>query len=76
MKVLKNHRYRARIHLGMLEQVSPNSLIASKFAEVGLQNVTVQGTGRDRWAFGEWRGEDTDADLPSQVVDVTDLGPC
>lgn len=71
--VKQGHRYAGRIKLGMFERIASNDLIAKKFKDVGFDEVTVTGSGSERIARGRWTGEDTTADMPSQVVEVKDL---
>lgn len=66
----KNTTYRAHIKLGFLEGFVSNDVIKGKLEAVGLTRVTVQGSGRERWAFGTWPGNDVEVDLPSQIVGV------
>ena len=66
-------RYRAMIRLGLFEQVASNDAIASKLLDAGFVNVTVTGSGRTRFADGEWGGAPQTAELPDQITTVTVL---
>lgn len=66
-------RYRAEIRLGLFEQVASNATIAEKLQAVGLTNVSVTGSGRERWAFGFWPGGDITIELPEQIVRVDEV---
>lgn len=65
-----NTTYRAIIKLGMFESLVSNATIQGKFEAVGLKHVSVQGSGRERWAFATWEGSEVEVDLPSQIVGV------
>lgn len=71
--VRTGRRYRAHVHLGLFEQVASDATLAEKFAAVGFANVSVVGEGRERWAFGTWPGADATAELPDQIVAVTEV---
>jgi len=63
-------RYRATIRLGFFEGMASNDTIAGKLLDAGFVNVTVHGSGRDRFADGEWSGATQNADLPDQITKV------
>ena len=71
-----HRRYRAQIRLGVFEQVVSNDGLRVRFEAVGLRNVTVTGSGRERTAVGDWLGDEAVVDLPSQIAAVFELGPC
>ena len=71
-----HRRYRAQIKLGVFEQVVNNDGLRARLEAVGLTNVKVEGSGRQRLAFGDWTGDRVVVELPSQIVAVDDLGPC
>jgi hypothetical protein len=62
--------YQATIRLGFFESVASNDSIAAKLLDAGFVNVTVWGSGRDRFARGEWGGATQDAALPEQIKKV------
>ena len=64
-------RYRAKIRLGFFEQVASNDAIAARLSDAGFVNVSVLGSGRDRFADGEWGGATKSAELPDQIQTVT-----
>ena len=66
-------RYRAKIRLGLFEQIASNEDIAQRFRAAGLVQVTVQGSGRDRWAFGVWPGKDVAVQLPEQIQGIDEV---
>ena len=68
MKLVEGLRYRARIHLGVFEQVASNAAIRERLEGAGFMNVAVGGSGRDRTAEGTWGWPTQDADLPDQIV--------
>ena len=63
-------RYTATLRLGVFEQVASNDMVASKLTDAGFVSVTVWGSGRDRFATGEWGGATQEATLPDQVRKV------
>ena len=69
--VEKGKRYRAKLTLGLLQSVAPNSLIADKFRDVGFTDVTVSGSGSTRVAEGLWPHDDAAAEIPDEVSDIT-----
>jgi hypothetical protein len=71
--VHQGKRYQAKIRLGMFEQVASNGTLKERFEGAGFSEVTVQGEGRDRWAFGIWPGQSASAAVPEQVVEVTEI---
>jgi hypothetical protein len=68
MTLVQGARYRARIRLGMFEQIAANGTIRERLEEAGFADVTVIGTGRDRQADGVWGQPTSDVTLPEQVV--------
>ena len=71
--VTTGRRYRATIRLGLFEQVASNDTIAGKLLDAGFVNVTVTGSGRTRFAQGEWGGATQAAELPDQITKVESL---
>lgn len=68
MVLTQGTRYRARIRLGLFEQIASNDAIREKLEEAGFTAVGVGGSGRDRYAEGTWDLQTQNADLPDQVV--------
>ncbi len=68
MTLVEGLRYRARIHLGMFEQVASNESIRERLEGAGFMNVAVGGSGHDRFAEGTWGWPSQDVDLPSEIV--------
>ena len=66
-------RYRAKIALGLLEQFASNELIADRFAGIGFTEVSVAGQGADRTVEALWPLPDTEGEVPSQVVELTEI---
>jgi len=75
MRVTVRHgrRYRARVHLGFLEQVASDEQIAEKLRAAGFEAVTVTGSGRDRWAMGTYTGADATVELDDHLSDVKEI---
>jgi hypothetical protein len=71
--VRKGKRYRATIALGFLEQMASNDTIAGMFRDVGFEDVDVTGGGSRRLAEGLWPGDDTTAEMPSQIVSAVEI---
>ena len=71
--VHKGKRYAARIELTMIESFASNADIATRLIKSGFTNVNVTGSGSERVAHGTWVGEDTTADMPSQITEVKEL---
>jgi hypothetical protein len=69
--VRQGRRYRATLRLGFVERLASNDMIAGKLREAGFTEVSVSGSGAERVAEGLWPGPDATANMPSQVVDVT-----
>lgn len=67
MKLTTGQTYKATLRLGMFEQVAGNDMVASRLTDAGFVRVTVWGSGRDRFATGEWGGATQEAALPEQV---------
>ena len=57
--VRQGRRYRARIELGLFEQVASNDMIAERLREAGFAEVNVTGDGRTREAEALWPVADT-----------------
>lgn len=66
-------RYRARIALGIFESLAGNDTIAHKLTEAGFTGVTVQGSGRTRWAFGVWNQPTQTAAMPDHIAQVDEV---
>jgi hypothetical protein len=69
--VQKGRRYQARIHLGLLQSVASNDMVADKFRGAGFTDVAVTGSGSTRIAEGIWPHDDASAEIPSEVSDIT-----
>ena len=65
--------YRATIRLGLFEQVASNDDVAAKLRDAGFVGVTVTGSGRTRFADGEWGGATTTAELDDHITKVEAL---
>jgi hypothetical protein len=73
--VRKGRRYRATIVLGFFEQVASNDTIAAMLGDAGFSDVAVSGSGSRRSAEALWAGDDTTADMPSQIVSAVEIPP-
>jgi hypothetical protein len=73
--VRKGRRYKATIVLGFFEQVASNDTIAGMLTDAGFADVVVAGSGSRRMAEALWPGDDTTADMPSQVISAVELPP-
>lgn len=69
--VEKGKRYRARIHLGLLQSLASNDMVADKLREAGFTDVVVTGSGSARTAEGVWPGDSASADIPDEVTDIS-----
>jgi hypothetical protein len=74
MTLTKGARYRARLRLGIFEGLASNATIEAKLEEAGFADVTVTGSGRDRFAEGMWGRLTAAVELPDQVVAGTVVG--
>jgi hypothetical protein len=70
--VRRGRRYRAKIQLGLIEQLADNETIAERLREAGFADVTVHGHGPTRTAEALWPNTDASAPLPPQIVDVVE----
>jgi hypothetical protein len=71
--VRRGRRYRARISLGLFEQLAGNQVIAEKLRSAGFADVSVTGSGATRVAEASWVKDDASAALPSQVTEVDEI---
>jgi hypothetical protein len=71
--VEQGKRYRATLHLNLVERLVDNTLIESKFRALGFSGVRVSGTGATRRVEGVWPRKDASAPLPPQIVVVARL---
>ena len=71
--VRQGRRYRAKIALGLLEQIASNEMIAEKLREAGFIEVSVIGDGRTREAEALWPLADASADIPAQVAEIEEI---
>jgi hypothetical protein len=70
--VRQGKRYRATIQLGSFERFATNAMIASRLQAAGFAEVQVEGEGATRQAQAVWPGPDTTADVPRQVIDLSE----
>jgi hypothetical protein len=70
--VRRGRRYRAKIQLGLIEQLADNETIAERLREAGFTEVAVRGSGATRMAEALWPNSDANAPLPPQVIDVVE----
>jgi hypothetical protein len=71
--VRRGRRYRARIRLGLLEQLAGNEVIAQRLQSVGFADVRVTGSGSTRIAEASWIEDDASATLPAQISEVVEI---
>ena len=71
--VRQGRRYRARIELGLFEQVASNGMIAERLREAGFAEVNVTGEGRTREAEALWPVADTSAEIPAQIAEIEEI---
>jgi hypothetical protein len=71
--VRRGRRYQATISLGMLESFASNEMIADRLRAAGFSEVDVEGTGASRSAQAVWANDDATAEMPSQVLSVTEI---
>ena len=72
--VRQNKRYRAGIRLSFFEAVASNDRIAEELQKLGLNHVTVSGSGRDRVAEGTWPQSDATVELPDRIGSIEEIG--
>jgi hypothetical protein len=67
-------RYRATLRLGWLQgSAATDSMITDKLRDAGFVDVQAWGSGRDRYASGEWGGATLEVELPEEVTLVEAL---
>ena len=71
--VQQGKRYRATISLGLIERFASNETIAAKLRDAGFSEVQVSGSGATRHAEALWLGPDATAEMPSQIVTVSEV---
>lgn len=72
--VKQGRRYRAEIQLSWFEQaIATNEYIAEQLTSVGFTDVSVTGTGSRRIAEGLWPHKDQTAEMPTQIVQTTEI---
>lgn len=68
MILVQGERYRARLRLGLFEQIAANATVCEWLEAAGFVAVAVDGDGRDRHAVGTWARPTQDVELPDQIV--------
>jgi hypothetical protein len=71
--VRRGRRYQATLSLGLLESFASNDMVADRLRAAGFSEVDVEGTGASRSAQALWANEDATAEMPSQVLSVTEI---
>jgi hypothetical protein len=71
--VRRGRCYQATLSLGLLESFASNDTIADRLRAAGFSEVDVEGTGASRSARALWANDDATAELPSQVLSVTEI---
>ena len=71
--VRRGRRYQATLSLGLLESFASNDMVADRLRAAGFSEVDVEGTGASRSAQALWANDDATAELPSQVLSVTEI---
>lgn len=71
--VRRGRRYQATLSLGLLESFASNDMIADRLRTAGFSEVDVEGTGASRSARAFWANDDATAEMPSQVLSVTEI---
>ena len=71
--VRRGRRYQATLSLGMLESFASNDMVADRLRAAGFSEVDVEGTGASRSAQAVWANDDATAEMPSQVLSVTEI---
>jgi hypothetical protein len=71
--VRKGRRYRAVIGLTGLKRLASNETIADVLRKVGFAEVSVEGSGRTRYATALWPKADATADVPPEVEKIEEL---
>jgi hypothetical protein len=68
--VHKGARYRATIRLGVFQSVASNQQVADRFTAVGITEVDVTGSGRNRVGTALWPRPDATAEVPDEITSV------
>ena len=71
--VHQGKHYSATISLGFFERFASNDTIAAKLRDAGFYEVQVTGSGGTRYAEALWPAADTSAEMPSQVISVSEV---
>jgi hypothetical protein len=71
--VRRGRLYQATLSLGMLESFASNEMIADRLRAAGFSEVDVAGTGASRSARALWGNDDATAEMPPQVLSVTEI---
>jgi hypothetical protein len=71
--VKRGRRYQATLSLGLLESFASNDMVADRLRAAGFSEVDVEGTGASRSAQALWANDDATAEMPSQVLSVTEI---
>ena len=72
--VRKGKRYRAEIRLNFIEAVASNDRIAEELRKLGLVDVMVSGSGRDRIAEGTWSSAAATTEVPDRIKSIEEIG--
>ena len=66
--------YRAHLKLSWFESFASEDMIAEKFKVLGFTNITITGSGKDRYAIGTWNGPDESVPLTDEhIVSVQEV---
>jgi hypothetical protein len=71
--VKRGRRYQATLSLGLLESFASNDMVADRLRAAGFSEVDVEGTGASRSARALWTNDDATAEMPTQVLSVTEI---
>jgi hypothetical protein len=71
--VKRGRRYQATLSLGLLESFASNDMVADRLRAAGFSEVDVEGTGASRSARALWANDDATAEMPTQVLSVTEI---
>jgi hypothetical protein len=71
--VKRGRRYQATLSLGLLESFASNDMVADRLRTAGFSEVDVEGTGASRSARALWANDDATAEMPPQVLSVTEI---
>jgi len=69
----RGKRYKATIHLGFVERLASNDLLAEKFRSAGFTDVQVTGEGGTRQAVGVWNADELRPTYPPQISDLSEV---